>query len=851
MSETTAAAKAAPKPTAGAPVARGAHDEPNARARSISRWACVLVAGVAFGIAGITARVVQLKLDPGEQLLASMADANGKLAQQRAVSDALPRGEILDRNGRTLALDTMSGTLYIDVRDLYRDTLDQNKRSAARIAAGKARESDRIVLDPISELAAQLGPMLGIPSDEVVARVVHLDPIAGDHERVPLSLRRIPASGELTDAEWAALPRYVVVEKDMEEEQIALLRKAKEAGGPTSIVRAAHMQPKSERERPYEDIGAPIVGRTGIDAISPMPLVVDVRDLFREAHGFNAEAIKRLAQDEDLRLIDDPVGDVAESLAPIAGMTRDQIVAAILGADAVLPEARLKAWALARQTPAEELEAWLETLPTAAVIKAGTTDKEREALKKAKQAEKAKQAGGAAPALAYVSVRPGLEGVVGRSGVERIANARLQSQPGYTTYFASRLGSVISIPPDGYRQGDKGDEVRLSIDIVIQEMVENRVNDMVARSNASGGRALVLDASSGEILAAYSTINTKTGREPITTDWGQSDPALARMRWATDPFEPGSIFKAFVWAWATDHGFARRNETIRLPDGPMVLTDGRAKRSIREAHDSSYGTKTWEQVLVKSVNAGMATVAWRMGNDEMKQCLSDWQFGELCLSNDNDKQPEAPKNNFVESKGLKPREEEWSNKTRALTVVSFGQGIAVTPLQLVRAFSAFCRDGDMVPLSLQPIARGSLTGSMPVLSSSTVRESKEVMELVITEGTGKKLKNTLQYRAFGKSGTAQLASPTGGYYKDKWLASFIAGAPFDRPEIVVLVTIEDPDKEAKDETGKPVGTGGGNVAGPVVAEIINDVLGYMGIPSEGELVYPEKADADKKKLATR
>lgn len=831
MSETTAAAKAAPKPTAGAPVARGAHDEPNARARSISRWACVLVAGVAFGIAGITARVVQLKLDPGEQLLASMADANGKLAQQRAVSDALPRGEILDRNGRTLALDTMSGTLYIDVRDLYRDTLDQNKRSAARIAAGKARESDRIVLDPISELAAQLGPMLGIPSDEVVARVVHRNPLAGDHERVPLSLRRIPASGELTDAEWAALPRYVVVQKDMEEEQIALLRKAKEAGGPTSIVRAAHMQPKSERVRPYEDIGAPIVGRTGIDVISDMPLVVNVRDLFREAHGFNAETIKRLAQGEDVRLIDDPVGDVAASLAPLTGMTHDEIAAAILGPDAALPEARLKAWAFAMQTPAEELEAWLETLPTTAVIKAATTDKEREALEKAQQAE------GAAPALAYASVRPGLEGVVGRSGVERIANARLQSQPGYTTYFASRLGSVISIPPDGYRQGDKGDEVRLSIDIVIQEMVENRVNDMVARSNASGGRALVLDASSGEILAAYSTINTKTGREPITTDWGQSDPALARMRWATDPFEPGSIFKAFVWAWATDHGFARRNETIRLPDGPMVLTDGRAKRSIREAHESSYGTKTWEQVLVKSVNAGMATVAWRMGNDEMKQCLSDWMFG-------------AKTKIGVESEnaGLMPRKDEWSSKTRALTSVSFGQGIAVTPLQLVRAFSAFCRDGDMVPLSLQPIARGSLTGSMPVLSSSAVRESKEVMELVITEGTGKKLKDTLQYRAFGKSGTAQLASPTGGYYGDKYLASFIAGAPFDRPEIVVLVTIEDPDKKAKETGGA---TGGGAVAGPVVAEIINDVLGYMGIPSEGELVYEEKKDADKKKLATR
>lgn len=846
MSDSNEGGEPAPRHPELAAAVRAASAEPNARARLISQWACVLVSGVAVGIAGITVRVVQLKTNPSEQLLGSMADANGKLAQQRAVSDALPRGEILDRNGRTLALDTISGTLYVDVRDLYRDTLAQNERSAARIASGKARESDRIVLDPISELAAQLGPMLGMPQDEVIARIVHRDPLAGDHERVPPALRRIPASGTLTDAEWAALPRYVVIEKEMNEDQIRLLRAAREAGGPTSIVRAAHMQPKPERVRPYGDIGAPIVGKTGIDVISEIPLVVDVRELYREAYGENLEGIARLSSGEDVRLRDDPVGEIAEALAPIAGMAPQAVARAILGDPAGLPEMRLKSWALAMQSTPEQFEDFLDTLPTGVVVKADTTAMEREALLKAQAQAGIMPAGvesaetemmhadgqpAPAPALAFASLRPGLEGIVGRSGYERLAQEHLASKPGYTTYFASRLGSVISIPPDGYRAGDEGNDLRLSIDIVIQEMVEGRVNKMVADANASGGRAIVIDASSGEVLAAYSTINPKTGREPITTDWGMRDPALARMRWATDPFEPGSIFKAFVWAWATDHGFAQRNETIRLPDGPMVLADGRAKRSIREAHPSSYGTRSWEQVLVKSVNAGMATVAFRMGNDEMKRCLADWKFGESTKIG-------------VESEnaGLMPRADEWSNRTRALTSVSFGQGIAVTPLQLVRAFSAFCRDGDMVPLSLQPMASDSLSGSMPVLSSSAVRESREVMEKVITEGTGKKLKDILQYRAFGKSGTAQLASPTGGYYQGKWLASFIAGAPYDSPEIVVLVTIEDPDQKSKETGGA---TGGGAVAGPVVGHIINDVLGYMGIPADGELVYADKKDAAK------
>ena len=157
---------------------------------------------------------------------------------------------------------------------------------------------------------------------------------------------------------------------------------------------------------------------------------------------------------------------------------------------------------------------------------------------------------------------------------------------------------------------------------MIQELVESRVDDMVKAANASGGRALVLNAHTGEILAAYSKINTHTGREAIATDWGQDNPEFSRMRWATDPFEPGSIFKPFIWAWAVDHGFAKPGETIRLPDGPSVFADGRAKRTVKEAHRTSYGTKSWEQVLVKSVNAGMATVAFRMGNEEMQRCLS-------------------------------------------------------------------------------------------------------------------------------------------------------------------------------------------------------------------------------------
>ena len=143
---------------------------------------------------------------------------------------------------------------------------------------------------------------------------------------------------------------------------------------------------------------------------------------------------------------------------------------------------------------------------------------------------------------------------------------------------------------------------------------------------------------------------------------------------------------------------------------------------------------------------------------------------------------------------------------------------------------------------LTPLADDSLSGTQPVLSSKVALETREVMEAVITEGTGKRLKNILLYPAFGKSGTAQLVNPKGGYFQDRYMSSFLLGAPFDRPELAILVTIEDPDKS------KGV-TGGGALAGPCAAEIMNEALEYLGVPHGGELAYGEKKPAAKNGIA--
>ena len=664
------------------------------RAQGIARWSRALVGCVAAAIALTAVRVAWLKADPSEQLVRSMQRPNGQLIQQRAAEEPEPRGRIVDRVGRLLALDTVGGRLFIDVKDLYTDALDAAKRAESKARAdakGDAKAAgggvqtvalaapSRQMLDPIADLAVELSRPLGVPAGDIVAKI---------HEKVPADLRILVR--DMPDADWKRLPRFVILAEDLSPAQIDAIAEAKRIAGPRGLVRGAHVQPKSVRLRPFEELAAALIGRTTPDGI-------------------------------------------------------------------------------------------------------------------------------------------------GISGAEHRGNRGLAPTPGRTLYFADSRGQVISVPANGHLAGEPGEEVRLSIDMVIQEIVEREIDKTVLASNAGGARCLVVSVETGEILAAYDTLRTGTGRSEIAKDDKRfKDPTVARLRWVTDPFEPGSIFKPFVWAWAIELGKARANETIRLPEGPLTVTDGRARRTVSEAHPSSYGTKSWHDCLTKSVNGGMATVALRMSTQEMQDCLSSFGFGRrtgVGLGG--------------ESPGILPPKGEWSNRTRAQVSVSFGQGISVTPLQLLHAFTAFCRDGTMVPLTLEPRDPRAQVPSRRALGEGASRLTREVMEDVIRQGTGKKLKDILRYTAFGKSGTAEMVSPQGGYHDGRYISSFIIGAPLEDPKIAVLVAIEDPDvKKTKGAYG------GGALAGPCSAHIVNGALEYLGVPTDGELVYSDKKGEKKEEKKT-
>jgi cell division protein FtsI/penicillin-binding protein 2 len=400
----------------------------------------------------------------------------------------------------------------------------------------------------------------------------------------------------------------------------------------------------------------------------------------------------------------------------------------------------------------------------------------------------------------------------GQAGVEYAFDRDLRPVPGHVKALRDAFGRTLWINRQDYVPGDPGDDVRLSIDLAIQESAERHLGKMVDDMNAGGGRVIVLDAQNGDVLAMADILRERPRWKEATRDPSRKiHPALGRNRNFTDPYEPGSTFKSFVWARATQVGAARPSEIIPLPAGPYTTPFGRT------IHDVKYpGPVSWKTVLVKSLNGGMAMVAMRMSFEQMQQAVRDFGFGQKVAMG-------IP----GESAGIVTAPGKWSKYSQ--TSVAMGHEIAVTPIQMARAFSAFARDdGTMVqPRLVMPRGGGERgvdrTGaSKPVIDSQVLAVAREAMLGVVEDGTARKAQSA-HYRMFGKTGTAELAVPgQRGYDRDRYVASFIAAAPATNPRLVVLCVIDDPDKRK--------GHFGGSIAGPVVRDVVDDALQYLGVP---------------------
>lgn len=397
----------------------------------------------------------------------------------------------------------------------------------------------------------------------------------------------------------------------------------------------------------------------------------------------------------------------------------------------------------------------------------------------------------------------------GLEGVELAFQSSLLGRPGSRTVIRDRRGNIVE-DVGATRPPQDGKDVRLALDSKIQYLAYSQLKEAVEKHNAKAGGAVVIDARNGEILALanWPTYNPNN-REKLSG-------AQLRNRAITDTYEPGSVMKPFTAALALERGKVRFDTVINCAPGRMSI----GPATISDAHP--YGALTVAQVIQKSSNVGTAKIALGFSPKEMWDLFDSLGFGQ------------APNLGFPgEVAGrLRP----WKNwRPIEQATMSYGHGIAVSLIQMARAYTVFARDGELMPLSLLKIEDAPPRGT-PIFSPQTARELRAMLEMAAgPEGTAPKAR-VPGYRVGGKTGTAYKVE--GGAYARKYVASFVGIAPISDPRLVVAVMIDEPTAG---------GHYGGDVAGPAFSQIMGGALRTLGVPPDAP-VQVAAADSGKGRL---
>jgi cell division protein FtsI (penicillin-binding protein 3) len=391
----------------------------------------------------------------------------------------------------------------------------------------------------------------------------------------------------------------------------------------------------------------------------------------------------------------------------------------------------------------------------------------------------------------------------GLEGLERQYDALLGGQPQFVAAQQDALGRVI------FRQEEPEQptpifDIRLTIDEVLQYITERELQRAVERSRAKAGTAIVMDPHTGEILA----LANRPTYDP--NNYRKAPAATRRDRAVTDAFEPGSVFKVILAAGALEEGVVRPDDRFFGENGAIEV----GGVTIRD-HEK-YGWITVREILTHSSNVGAIKIGQKLGRSLYYHYISSFGFGTLTGV---DVPGETP--------GLMRRPKSWS--TLSLPVLSMGQEISVTPVQIATAFAAVANGGVLIkPHVIHALKAqdGSLTREVEpvairrIITPETARTLLDILRGVVDEGTGKEAALE-DYIVAGKTGTAQKMDPaTGRYSHQKIVASFVGAVPADSPRLVILVLIDEP------ETLR----WGGSIAAPTFREIARDALKYLQVP---------------------
>jgi len=385
----------------------------------------------------------------------------------------------------------------------------------------------------------------------------------------------------------------------------------------------------------------------------------------------------------------------------------------------------------------------------------------------------------------------------GLSGIELWYEKYLRGIDGKQVFEKDVYGKIIPDSGNSYIQPIDGSDVILTVDSQIQFVTEQRLKEAVLDYNALRAVAIVMNPVSGEIysMASYPGFSLN--------NYQDYDPQLYGIFGISFTYEPGSTFKIIDVASALDNDCVGCNQVFNLPPG--IRVGDRVIKEIFRTYNINYSVK---EIIQYSSNVGAVTIALSMGEKIFWENIKKFGFGELTGI-------DLP----GEEKGLFYNYKSWPAST--IGALAIGQNISVTPLQLLRAVCSIANGGYLVTpyITKEVILENSEVEVLQfkeknkIIDESTAEEVKDMMLLVVDDGTGKQAQIE-GVRVCGKTGTAQKANRNGrGYDEGRVMVSFIGFAPYDNPQVAVIVVIDEPQ-------GGENEIWGGTVAAPVFRDIM-------------------------------
>jgi cell division protein FtsI (penicillin-binding protein 3) len=386
----------------------------------------------------------------------------------------------------------------------------------------------------------------------------------------------------------------------------------------------------------------------------------------------------------------------------------------------------------------------------------------------------------------------------GLNGLEQGEEDVLKGTDGERRVVKDALGEPMRL--ETVTEASDGENIRLTLDPAIQRRTERVLTGVGETYAPQGATAIVMDPRNSQILAMANWPPS----DP--TDLSSASPEDLMNRATGFNYEPGSTFKAFTVSAALEEKLVTPETSYTLPPQLQV-----ADRIIEDAEPRPTVTLTVAEILSHSSNVGAATIGLQLGSEKFSRWINRFGFGRPTGV-------QLP----AEEQGLVPELDEYSGST--MGNLPIGQGLSVTPMQMIAGYAAIANGGILRrPQLIESVGDESIPEAKGhrIIDADVAAQVRTMLEGVLAPGGTASEVSVPGYTLAGKTGTAQVAE-NGTYSETKYVASFIGFAPAQDPRLLIAVIVDQPQGEIY----------GGSVAAPAFGEIAAFALPYLGVPPE-------------------